>query len=779
MSRENTRLVHALSVRAVVEFALERGDLAFDMQMIDRMQDGLKGHKQVQGDYPKDYQAEVPVRLDMNIEGVDLSVSGRIDGLLLRDGECPLIDEIKTTRRDISMINEDDYPVHWAQAECYAYMICEQYDLPMARVRLTYYQMSGEQVRFERSFLREPLRARFVSYATPYALWAKQLDGYLSERNKSIRELSFPFDAFRKGQRDFSANTYIALREGKNLLAQAPTGTGKTLAVLFPAIKALGEGLAARAFYLTARTTTRALAESAIEKMREGGLHLRSVTLTAKDKMCLHPMEKCSPETCDRARGYYDRRRDALKEGLTLQTLKRADIEALAERHCLCPFELSLDLCEIADVIICDYNHAFDPRVKLKRFFMDGGDYALLIDEAHNLIDRAQSMLSATLSQRAFEDLRRETGKVLGRKSAIYRRLTTLIAAFKAIRAESDAPRMEDLPPESLIKPLQKFSEAASALFLEPHGLGQILVDGFFSALSYLRAAEGYDEHDKTLIEPDGKRVAVKIWCYDVAPYLKDCYKHIRAAVLFSATLAPMTYYFNALGLSEDNGDAMLDLPSPFPIENQLTLRLSLSTKYQNREASAPDVAKAILAMCRAKRGNYLACFPSYAYLRQVKALLEADEGIRLLVQQTAMDDDQRADFLAQFEPDPERSMLALIAMGGIFSEGIDLPGEKLSGAAIVGVGIPQISFERDRMKALLDADGEGYRRAYTYPGIERVLQAAGRVIRTEQDRGVVLLIDERFSQAQYRALLPRHYRVRDVRDVGMLENALIDFWKP
>lgn len=460
-----------------------------------------------------------------------------------------------------------------------------------------------------------------------------------------------------------------------------------------------------------------------------------------------------------------------------MERLTRADIEQLAERHCLCPFELSLDLSEIADVVICDYNHAFDPRVKLKRFFLDGGDYALLVDEAHNLPDRARAMLSAELDQRDYESLRREVGKQLGRKG-LYKALGALIKAFKQVREAHEEPEMDLEPPAELEGALARFTEAAQRVFDDDGLRIPALTDGYFQALSYIRTLELYGDSYRTLITPHGKSAAsVKLWCYDAAPYLASCYKGVRGCVLFSATLSPMRFYFDSMGLSEGRGDAMLSLPSPFPKENLLVLRLPIQTRYAMRERSLPDVARALRQMCTARPGNYLACFPSHAYLQRVKALLEAEGGVRLLVQEGQMDDAARAAFLDRFEEGPSESMLALIAMGGIFAEGVDLPGERLSGAAIVGVGIPQISFERERMRELLDGAGDGYHCAYTYPGLERVLQAAGRVIRTDADRGVVLLIDDRFGREEYRGLLPEHWRVRLARNTREMEGFLSAFW--
>ncbi|MDL2206532.1 DEAD/DEAH box helicase, partial [Eubacteriales bacterium OttesenSCG-928-N13] len=495
MKRQN------INVRSLAEFSMESGDLRAAMMMLDRMQDGMHGHKMLQGGYPAGYKSEVSVSLDVEVDGVPLRVVGRIDGLNL-GGEPPLIDEIKTTQRDPSMIGEMDFPVHWAQAEIYAHIVCVQHQLPRAIVRLSYYNLNGSCQMFEHEHTAKELREIFLGYARPYAEWLKALAEWQGISLPTQSALAFPFAQYREGQRDMAANAYVAIREKKNLLVQAPTGIGKTAGALFPAIKALGEGQTSRIFYLTARTTTRAVAEQTIERMRQEGLRIRSLTLTAKEKMCLYPGERCSPDLCERARGYFDKRRAAIMEALGIERLTRDAIEQLAERHEVCPFELSLDLSEISDVVIGDYNHAFDPRVKLKRFFLDKGDYCLLIDEAHNLIDRSREMLSSSIDQRMFSALRRDLGRLLGKRHPLYACLTELIDAFNALREQYDQPTMEQEPPISLTEPLKQFAADVAPMV---EGGSPALVDAYFAALGYLRACEMFDGSYRTLIEPSEK----------------------------------------------------------------------------------------------------------------------------------------------------------------------------------------------------------------------------------------------------------------------------------
>lgn len=765
-----------VSVRALAEFALEGGDLWVTGQAVTRMQDGIRGHQAVQSAYGEHFQREVPIRLDFERAGISFSLFGRMDGLGAHLGD-PLIEEIKTTVLSPDTIGADDYPVHWAQAMIYAHMLLENEGGSRAQVRLTYYNLSGGKASFTRSFTREALRAKFEEWLSPYVQWTRSLLSDRARMEPSLASLPFPFDRFRSGQRTFAAHGYVALRDQKNLLCQAPTGIGKTAAALFPALKAMGAGLVDAVFYLTARTTTRLAAQNALEKMRDRGLILRSVTLTARDKICACKGCRCRPDECERARGYYDRRRAALYEALDMERLDRPDIEALAEKHALCPFELSLDLSEIAQVVICDYNYAFDPWVKLRRYFMDKGNYALLVDEAHNLPDRAREMYSAQLDETALRELRREVGKALGRKAPLYRCLSGLIRSLGEYLKPLEQPAALSEKPEGLIKAAGRFVEEARPLLESAGPLGEPVNLAILEALCFNRVGEDFAPERYQVMCGQNK---VKLWCYDPSGYLRECLSKVRGSVLFSATLSPMRYYADLCGLDLEKGDALLSLPSPFPPENLLVMRLPLSTRFKDRERSLNDVAGAILGLVRGKKGNYLACFPSHAYMRALVERLGEDLGdIRLLVQQNEMDDAARDAFLGEFKPDPEDSLLGCVVMGGVFSEGIDLPGDRLSGAAIIGVGLPQLCPELDTLRAQYAGRGlDGFRYAYQYPGLCRILQAAGRVIRTETDRGALLLLDDRYFRPDYEALFPPHWRVESVRTVSDMEGRLRRFWQ-
>ena len=769
-----------VSVGTLAEFAHLSGDLRPAQQSAERMQEGMRGHQMRQGSYPPGFEKEVPLRLTRQVGPVLLTVYGRCDGLC-RISQPPLVEEIKTTRLDPQLIDPAQHPAHWAQALLYAYMLAQELGAAQIKTRLVYMDLSGAHKDREEVLDAQFLADHFLDCALPYVQWQAQLEAARAKMLPTLQALAFPYPEYRPGQRALAAQTYLALKHHTALLAQAPTGTGKTAAVLFAALKALGEGHINRVFYLTARTTARQAAENALERMRQGGLWLRAVTLTAKEKLCPVKEAGCDPALCPLAQGYYDRRSQALEEALDLDSLTRERVLALAQRHQLCPFEMQLDIAENCDVVICDYNYAFDPRGRLKRFFQEKFDGALLIDEAHNLLDRAQEMLSAQVRLRDFRRLAGQLKKLAGPEDRLAERTGQVVQALKDLRDSHPIPDWGEDVPQALEEALQLFLDAARPLLGAAGALNQSLTQLYFDGMNFVRVAGEMGPGHRALYQREEQDMAVRLWRFDPAPYLAKALRRTRGAALFSATLAPMPHYMRSLGLDEDRGDAMLDLPSPFPPENLCVLRLPLATTLRRREESAPKAAQAILALCRARRGNYLACFPSYAYLNLVgKYLAPQVQDMDLMAQRPNMSEPEREAFIAAFTPNRPRPLLALAVMGGVFAEGVDLPGERLSGVAIVGVGFPQISLERAALAAALEESGEpgeGIMGAYVYPGIQRVLQAAGRVIRSEEDQGAILLIDERYFQPAYQGLLPIHWHVRDALTVEQAARRLARFW--
>ena len=770
-----------IAVRELVEFVLRGGSIDNRFGGLDRMAEGSRIHRRLQKAAGESYQAEVPLSLESRCGALRLLVEGRADGVYT-DGEGTVVDEIKTTGAPLELITEDFNPLHWAQAMCYAHMLCIREGWETMRVRLTYYQVDTDEIRrFIRAYTADELAAFYADLLERYRRWGERRQDWEGTRDASIKATAFPYPHYRPGQRRLAEAVYRTARDGGRLFCQAPTGIGKTISTLFPAIKAIGEGIADKIFYLTAKTITRQVAESACDAMRAGGLRLKTVTLTAKDKICFLERRNCNPDACPYADGHFDRVNGALEEMLEREeAFTREKVETYARRHRVCPFELALDLTLWCDVIIADYNYIFDPQVYLRRFFTGGpGPYVFLIDEAHNLVDRAREMYSAGLRKSDFLQMSR----ALGKKDKLRRSLAGINTAMIAMRkecGEAGCLRREE-PYREFHKQLARTAaDCEEWLQQHPHAPEEEqLLNLYFGVLSFLRIAELYDERYITSVEAKGSEVALRLFCLDPSYLLSKAMERGRASVLFSATLTPLDYFVSVLG--GDESARRLTLASPFPAEN-LCLLVSdrISTKYKDRRESLGPVADQIALTVGAKRGNYLVYFPSYAYLQEVyEVFQERYPDIPTLVQRSGMEEEEREAFLERFQAGGMDSLIGFCVLGGIYAEGIDLRGERLIGTVIVGVGLPQIGPEQDMIRDYYDRQGgRGFDYAYRYPGMNKVLQAAGRVIRDERDRGVVVLIDQRFTSPAYRPLFPEHWRhYAAVRSGVALEERLHRFW--
>ena len=823
-----------LPIRQLVEFLLRTGSIDSRFTGFDRANEGARIHRKLQKAAGEGYQAEVALRADYAAGGVDFVLEGRADGIFTDETGTTVIDEIKTTAVPFEEITEDMNPCHWAQGMVYGAIYSAQQALPELCVQLTYYQIDTDQIlRFVRRFSRQELEQFVQKLLAQYAPWAQRQLSWTARRTQGLAALRFPFAEYRPGQRALAGEIYRACRTGKTaghkggtrLFCQAPTGIGKTMSAVFPALKAMGEGCGEKLFYLTARNTTQAAAEDAVARLRaaDPGLALRSVTLAAKEKVCLHPDAEgrpaCLPENCPYANGYYDRVKNALTallddEGLLFD---RAALAAAAQQFTVCPFELGLDLSEWCDVVIGDYNYLFDPVVHLRRFFDGAGDWLFLVDEAHNLPDRARAMYSARFCKSSLTDARRALGKG---KSALKTALTKADKTLREARrtCEQLAPRRgssaaadpvpaqtsllaEDAAPAlALPQPLYAqngtvFLQELPAALLAPLRAVQAplqdrleqnpdadahaqMLELYFAVQDIARAAERYDSHFVTQLTAWDSELELQLLCLDPAPFVDASLAAGRSATLFSATLTPPAYYRNVLGCPEARAVA---LESPFPPEHLGLFCLpGISTRYRDREASVPAVSDALAALTRGRVGNYLAFFPSYAYLRQVHEDFAARyPEICTLVQESGLDDAARAAFLAQFSPAPASTLLGFGVMGGIFGEGVDLVGDRLIGCAIVGVGLPQVNPQQEMLRRYYEEQrGTGFDYAYRCPGMNKVLQAAGRVIRTPEDKGVVLLLDDRFAQPDYTRLFPPHWKhLRYLSGTGELAQALEWFW--
>ena len=754
-----------VSVRNLVEFVLMHGDLQPSSIGASRAQEGIRAHQYIQKTSGAEYVPEVTLSYIYLQEDLGLEIKGRADGVIKKEfGEC--IDEIKTTSLDLSLIDESFNDLHWAQAQCYAFMYAMQEGLETMETQLTYFQLDTTQTkRFSKRFSLAELSEFFISLVECYLTWARQLQEWSVMRDGSIRTMQFPFGTYRPGQRELAIAVYKTIKESQKLFAQAPTGIGKTMGTLFPALKAMAEGLTVQIFYLTAKTITRTVAEQAISKLQKDGLAIKRLTLTAKRKLCFLPEAACLPEECLFAKGYYDRVRVAVEDVYGEEAWTRQVIEEYAHKHSICPFEFSLEMANWADVVICDYNYVFDPRVYLRRFFLDGGEYTFLIDEAHNLVERARDMFSAELGKEAWLKLKRLAKEDDPRLTKSLTKVNSALAKEKkrCTEANGSGENVENELPAKLIQALRHFVKEAEQ-FLKtndlPYAWREQFIEQYFQALSFIRTADSYDERYVTYMQPTRDDFRVKLFCLDPSMRLKEALGRGRAAVLFSATLSPMEYFMNVLGGEEMS--YKLKLASPFSAENLcLLINDHISTKYKQRASSYGLVADAIATVVLQKAGNYLVYFPSYDYLHQVYLAFSAQyQEVSVICQTSGMAEEEREEFLATFASNPEQTLVGFALMGGIFGEGIDLIGDRLSGAIVVGVGLPQIGMERDIIRSYYETTSQqGYEFAYMYPGLNKVLQAVGRVIRTEEDRGVVLLIDERFSLTSYKKLFPEEWK--------------------
>ncbi|WP_270995142.1 ATP-dependent DNA helicase [Listeria seeligeri] len=772
-----------ISVRRLVEFVLRGGSIDSRMTSSDRALEGTKIHQLLQKSAGEEYQAEVSLKLDRTVEGVVFSLDGRADGIINEQ----TIDEIKTTETVMEEITEDFRPLHWAQLICYGFMFAEKSDLPEVTLQLTYYQVADEEIKqFRRVMSREEMGVFVDDLLSKYAVWAKMSAAWEMKRNKTIQELSFPYDSYRRGQRELSIAVYRTAVSGENLFCEAPTGIGKTMSTLFPAVKAMGEGKTDKIFYFTAKTITRQVAEDALDEMRRKGLAARSVTITAKDKICFLDERKCEPDHCQFARGYYDRLNEALFDMLGQEeAITRKVVEQYARKYTLCPFELSLDVALFCDAIVCDYNYLFDPVVYLKRFFSEGpGKYTFLVDEVHNLVDRARSMFSATLRKSLIMQVKRQLDKKLHKRlwNSVNAMNKVMVSLNKELTESGETIHVNKIGLTEWNESVLKFTFVAKE-WLPQNTQSETqsdVLELYFESLRYVKIAELYDERYTTQITRTHSDLEIKQLCLDPAFLLSEKLKLGASSVLFSATLRPIDYYTNVLGGEEDTSRMVFS--SPFEQQNMhLLVADNISTKYQMRDQSLASVVEALAALIAGKKGNYLFFFPSFQYLQNVYELFrEKHPEIVARKQEGAMDEEQREAFLEAFKAGNLETLVGFCVLGGVFSEGIDLRGERLIGAAIVGVGLAQLNPESDLIKDYYNETiGQGFDYAYQLPGMNKVLQAVGRVIRGESDRGVILLIDERFSASRYRTLFPAHWNhAKIVKNTKEITEQVTEFWR-
>ena len=838
------------SVRNLVEFILRGGDIdnRSGRMITDAMMEGSKIHRKIQRSMGENYQAEVPLALTIEAEEYMLVIEGRADGIaygefpnqnsekeaytqdtfLDRTGkseEMVYIDEIKGVYRNVATMEAPVY-VHKAQAMCYAYIYALQNHLDQIGVQMTYCNLDTEDVKlFQEVFAWDALADWFGNLIAEYRKWADWQIMWRRKRQESIQNLEFPYP-YREGQRKLVGDVYRTIRRGKNLFLQAPTGVGKTISTIFPAVKAVGEELADRIFYLTAKTITATVAKETFGLLREQGYQAKIIQLTAKEKLCLcgntaieqeaadqdnpypdFPQIKleCNPQNCPYAKGHFDRVNDAVFELLQASDLfTREEILAQARKHRVCPFELSLDVATWCDNILCDYNYVFDPNVYLKRFFQDSSKekYLFLVDEAHNLVDRSREMYSATLYK---EDILAVKKIMKPHNQAIARTLDKCNKAMLDFKRECENYSVCESV-GVLTFYLMRLVSQMEEFFEKPREFPdkKTVLDFYFELRNFVNIYDLVDEnyviYDE--MQEDG-RFMIKLFCVDPSKNLQKCIDKSVSTIFFSATLLPINYYKRLLSTKEDN--YAIYAQSTFDeTQRLLAFGRDVSTKYTRRgPAEYEKIARYIRAAIRSKKGNYMVFFPSYKMMQDVYDVFvrverESDtrngvavsdeqniaeesleESLTIIMQHSNMNEAEREEFLQAFEQEDGGTLVAFCVMGGIFGEGIDLKNDRLIGAVIVGTGLPQISNERELLKQYYDKQGlSGFDYAFRYPGINKVLQAAGRVIRTQEDRGIIVLLDERFLQSDYNALYPREWKNRIVGNVETVDAEICKFWE-
>lgn len=815
-----------LSVREFVEFMCRTGNLDNRGRVADpwAMKEGTRLHQKIQGSQPEFYHKEVSLNHEAltEIEGEKFSIvlDGRADGVIYFNQPADkfelenkitamfesmvFVDEIKCMYAEVDGFDEPE-KLHLAQAKCYAFFLVRELKLETIGIQITYCNLETEKIRyFTFEYKKEELEDWFDELVYGYAKWMYWEKHHILDRDASIKKLEFPFE-YREGQRELVKNVYLTLLRSKKIYIEAPTGVGKTISTLFPTVKAMGEGLCKKIFYTTARTITRTVAEETFSIMREGGTELLNITITAKDKLCVLEKPDCNPLSCPRARGHEDRVNDAVYDLITHEkSIDRETIISYAQKHQVCPFEFSLDVAIWCDAIICDYNYCFNPDVYFRRFFNDSNvkSYALLVDEAHNLVDRAREMYSAELSKDRLLEVKK---LIKGREdiTKVFNKVNRALLDIK--RGCEDEITLLDYDEEiKFFKSVNELNNKLSSYVTDRKvTLPEGVLDFFFEVRRFVMTTSELDSHYYITANIDRDRMKIVLNCMNPKVRLSEYLVFHRSTIFFSATLLPVKYYMKQLSGTDE--DYAVYAPSPFDISNRKILVASdVSAKYTRRnDTEYRRISSYIYKMISSKVGNYLVFFPSYKVMDEVGEILKKEypdikiadckaEGkdgvlnnsgkggpaIEVIRQTSSMTEEMREGFLSEFTDSPEKSRVGFCVMGGIFSEGIDLKADRLIGVAVVGTGLPMVGPERELYREYYqETEGTGFECAYLYPGMNKVLQAGGRVIRTAKDVGVILLLDDRFLTRQYNSLFPYEWRDYKVTNINKVSAELESFW--
>lgn len=771
-----------LSVHGLVDFLLRSGNIDNRIFNNSSMAEGSRVHLRYQQIQNNNYLSEEELSCEIVVDDFKFVISGRADGIILGK-KTPIIDEIKSTVIELEKFYEENKNWHLGQAKVYAYMYAKENELDTMGVRLTYISQKDDEdkliMNFSYSF--DELEEFITNLCVDYLSFYKMIDLHKNQVKISADALDFPYGNYRPGQRDLAKYVYGTILNEDTLFIEAPTGIGKTISTLFPAIKSIPKCGSEKIFYLSAKAMAKEVAFDASKLMLEKGLDAKVIKLNSKEKMCFTGEHRCNPDECPFAIGYYDKLRSILTEIVQNESLINDEvIYKYANRYQVCPFELQLDVSLFCDLVICDYNYLFDPIVYLKRYFeLSKTNYVALIDETHNLVDRSREMYSTSLELDEFLKVQKKFKKFKHPK--FKRSLKKIIVYLNDINECEDEYMIqeENFDPYFYELLMNYFKQCQDILKNFPEVNYDIFIDNFRNVNRFLKISEFISKGFITYYQKDKDNLFAHIKCVDSSKLVKDTLRKLKSSIFFSATLTPIDYYVKCLGGNDDT--PIMKLESPFPSENCLTLvRSDLSTRYKDRINTYKEISKTIDLVIKKKVGNYLVFFSSYQYLEEVYSRMEFDPNIRYIKQTRDMEDKDKNKFLSYFEVDPTKTTVGFAVLGGIFSEGIDFYSDKLIGAIVVGVGLPQISFERDLIKEHFDSEEiNGYEYAYVNPGITKIIQAAGRVIRSENDKGIIVFIDDRFKQFKYRNILQKQYKNNQyVTNERQIEFLLEQFWK-
>ncbi len=746
-----------LSVHQLVDFLLRTGDI--DNRVFNRssMQEGSRLHAVYQNKQGSDYISEYPLKRDFTVDEVTVTLEGRADGIIKRKNGDFIIDEIKTTVVPLEEFKQENLAWHLGQAKCYALMFALEQNLDHIGVRLTYIRQGHEKEKNieEFPFFTAELKQYVYSLLEDYLAFYNIIFRAQENRNATIANLEFPFPKYRRGQRELAKYSFAIAKNGGRFYCEAPTGIGKTMSTLYPFIKAMSLDEKSKIFYLTAKTSGKESAYHAINLLKEKGLIINDIVITAKDKICFSKGKACNPDECPFTKAYYNKIQSVLRYSLLhYDTFDYQTIINIAHENEICPFELELDLSLFSDVIICDYNYMFDPLSYMKRYFDDDSShYLALIDEAHNLVDRSRDMYSASISYKKYLEAKKSIRH--SKHAKLKRAQAKLNKMFKdlSISLEEGENIVDDFSDE-IYQTLNYFLTTCQDINKNEHKeMSKELLEFYLDVNRFLKIAEFYNENYLAYIVKRKEQIELKLLCLDASKFLASTLNRIKGSVLFSATLQPIDYFLNTLG-----GDRAIDptllLPSPFPMENlKLMVAPNVSIKFKNREKTYQEVASYISSFIKNKIGNYFIYCPSYEYLDNLMNYIDLSD-VDIYKQKKDMDDLQKEEFLSYFQRNPQKTTLGFLVIGGSFSEGIDLVSDRLIGAIVIGIGMPKINFESDQIANFYkNKKLPGHDYAYVNPGMNKVMQAVGRVIRSEEDKGAVLLIDERYMSKQYQDL--------------------------